>query len=122
MTLEREPCPPLGFKNMVGHLKKADLDIEMFVCGGDKSFLDNTYVVEATREKFLGAIGHFERAELNYKAIRGTDANKAEAKKLMDEAYKKWSVSVLKVSGVEAQWDHARKYKLKNVPTEFLVE
>lgn len=95
---EGEQCPNLGLKNLDKHLTLAYLDIDMYLCTGDATFLGEEYIVEKSGVKYKGAVGHFKMAEKNYSYLKKGQLNSAVEMK-MGEAYKVWGWIIFHLHG-----------------------
>ncbi len=116
-TEENIFCPNLNLQNFEKHLRIAFLDIDMYACTKDKTFLRQTYKIEKTGKVYRGAIGHFRQAEKNLKYLKGE--RRSEAKLEMIQAYEAWTTAICIVYGRTTADRFAQDHDIRTYHTDF---
>ncbi len=89
-------CTMLCFDNLTYRRALGNLNIDMYLCTGDRMYLET-------------AKSHFDYVERNYLGGYDIKKNKTEAERIMAEVYFHWSGCVYVLQGRDAAHDFAKK-------------
>lgn len=103
---EIKECKRFCFNNLTLRSKLGDIYINLYVCTGDRKYLEM-------------AIKEYEIAERNY--LRGHDiyARQTAANSIIAQDYYNWAGSIRELYGREAAMKFAAKKKLERIPSGF---
>jgi hypothetical protein len=99
-------CTRWCLHNLNLRLQLADTFVDLFVCTGDKKYLDS-------------AVFHYGKAEENYKKGWDISANRAEADKAIARVYYAWAGAIYEINGQAAAVAFAQTKNLERFPNGF---